>query len=198
MQNPEHITKPGQNAASPIREQRGAALFMLFLLAVSGLTASIVGYRVKSADIERKALLLSTYTALGGSFEGANTPGTSIYRDDLNEQQAVFVLTYEVNSRARTSGLYRFLETTQAPLVQKTVASLHTIEARESARSTEDAWAAFQEPSGSSAIIKNVNPKAARFARQYDRYLARDTEVKLFRYLKDHSATITPQAQKAL
>ena len=90
-------------------------------------------------------------------------------------------------------GLYRVLETTPTPVMQVAIKSLYTIDAKEAARSTEDAWTAFQEPVSSTADIKNMNPKAARFARQYDRYLARDAEVKLFRYLHDHPNSIQPQ-----
>jgi hypothetical protein len=176
---------------APLREQKAAVLFMLFLLVVSGLTATVVGYRVKSADIERKAKLLATYESLGGSFEKANTPGSTIVSSALHPDQAIFILAYEVNSRARTHGLYRVIETAPAPVMEQTIKSLYAIHATESAHTTEDAWRAFQEPVGPEGAIKNMNPKAARFARQYDRYLARDTEVKLFTFLRDHSAAIT-------
>lgn len=179
-----------QHSPSPIREQRGPALFMVFLLIISGLTASVVGYRVKSADIDRKAQLLSAYESLGGSFERANTPGQSITSEQLNADQRTFALAYEINSRARTHGLYRILETTPPETMPQAIQSLFVIDAREAARSAEDAWNAFQEPAVGGAVVRNMNPKAARFARQYDRYLARDTEVKLFRYLRDHSTTI--------
>jgi hypothetical protein len=175
---------------APLREQRAAVLFMLFLLIVSGLTATIVGYRVKSADIERKAKLLSVYESLGGTFEMANTPGTTLLSSSLNQDQATFISAYEVNSRARTHGLYRVLETSTAGVMDQAIKSLYAIQATESARSTEDAWKAFKEPVSSVASVKNMNPKAARFARQYDRYLARDAEVKLFTFLRDHSQSI--------
>jgi hypothetical protein len=76
--------------------------------------------------------------------------------------------------------------------MEQSIKSLFTIGATESAHSTEDAWHALQEPPapGSTAQVKNMNPSAARFARQYDRYLARDTEVKLFTYLRDHETEI--------
>jgi hypothetical protein len=35
-----------------------------------------------------------------------------------------------------------------------------------------------------------MNPTAARFAKQYDRYIARDTETKLYKYLVDHQGEI--------
>jgi hypothetical protein len=178
-------------AHAPLREQRTAVLFMLFLLVVSGLTATIVGYRVKSADIDRKAKLLAVYESFGGSFEMANTPGTTLLSSSLNPDQATFIAAYEVNSRARTHGLYRVIETSSASVMDQAIKSLYTIKATESAHSTEDAWKAFQEPVSSVSTVKNMNPKAARFARQYDRYLARDAEVKLFTFLRDHSQTIS-------
>lgn len=175
---------------APLLEQRGPIIFMLFLLLVSGITATVVGYRVKTADIDRKSQLLKTYEELGGSFERANSLGQSIRTNQMNPEQSTFTLVYEVNSRARTYGLYRVLETTTPEIMSMTVTALFAIGATESARSAEDARAALEEPVGSGALVKNINPKAARFARQYDRFLARDTEVKLFTYLRDHHQEI--------
>jgi hypothetical protein len=176
---------------SPLVEQRAPILFMIFLLVVAGVTATVVGYRVKSADLDRKAQLLKQYELLGGSSTQILALGNSVPVESLNPQQRTFILTYEVNSRARAYGLYRVLETTPADRMQKTVEGLYAIDATESAHSTEDALRAYQEPASSEAQQRNMNPKAARFARQYDRYLARDTEVKLFRYLRDHQSEIT-------
>jgi hypothetical protein len=178
------------SSRTPLHEQRASVLFMLFLLVVSGLTATIVGYRVKSADLDRKAQLLKTYERLGGSFTQALSLGSSVFLETLTPEQQTFALAYEVNSRARAHGLYRVLETTPSALMQKTIDSLYSIDATESAHSTEDAWRAYQEPVSAEPSVKNMNPKAARFARQYDRYLARDTEVKLFTYLRDHRQQI--------
>ena len=176
------------SSGAPLFEQKGPVIFMLFLLLVSGITASVVGYRVKSADIARKSELLKTYESLGGTFEKAHALGTSVASDTMSPELRNFVLAYEVNSRARAYGLYRVLETTPGSVMEKTIESLFSIGATESARSTEDAWRAFHEPVSLTGSTPNINPKAARFARQYDRYLARDTEVKLFSYLRDHRA----------
>jgi hypothetical protein len=180
---------PQLRRAAPIREQRAAVLFMLFLLIVSGVTASVVGYRVKSADLDRKAQLLGAYESFGGSFALAQELGTTRVSERLTPEQNIFIAGYEVNSRARRQGLYRVLETTTPEIMQKMIDSLYTIEATEAARSTEDAWRAYQNPavteSTEAGIKPNSNPKAIRFAKQYDRYLARDTEVKLFRYMRE-------------
>jgi hypothetical protein len=161
---------------------------MAFLLIVSAVTASVVGFRVKQADLDRKAEELAVYTRLGGSFEKANTPGFSLYQEGASLPRNTFLLAYEVNWRARTFGLYRVLETTPAPIMEETIKSLFAINATEAAHSTEDAWRAFQRPmpgTDDGSRRKNMNPEAARYARQYDRYLARDTEVKLFTYLRE-------------
>jgi hypothetical protein len=178
--------------SSPLVEQRASIIFMLFLLVVSAITATVVGFRVKSADIDRKAQLLATYTAFGGDFQKLTTLGSSLYSDQNSAERNTFILAYEINERARAYGLYRVLETTPPPLMNTYIQSLFTIGATESAHSTEDAWHALQEPPppGVPAPVKNMNPSAARFARQYDRYLARDTEVKLFTYLRDHQSQI--------
>lgn len=182
---------PSQSAT--LAEQKASVIFMAFLLIVSAVTASVVGFRVKQADLDRKAQLLEVYTKLGGNFEQANTLGFSLYQDGGQAERNTFALAYEVNWRARTFGLYRVLETTPAPIMEQIIKSLFAIDATEAAHSTEDAWRSFQQPmpgTEDGSRIKNMNPKASRYARQYDRYLARDTEVKLFSYLRDHSAAI--------
>ena len=163
---------------------------MIFLLVISGITASVVGYRVKSADIDRKAQLLRAYESLGGSFEKAHSLGNTIDAETLRPEQQTFIRAYEMNCRARAHGLYRVLETSTPADLDEMIASLFTIEATESARSSQDAWRAFQERVSAEPVVKNMNPKAARFARQYDRYLARDTEVKIFTYLRNHRSAI--------
>ena len=193
----EQRSQSGRSA--PIREQSAAVLFMLFLLIVSGVTASVVGYRVKSADLDRKAQLLKAYESFGGSFVLAQQLGTSRVSDNLTTEQNTFIAAYEVNLRARGQGLYRVLETTPPEMMPKIIESLYTIEATEAARSTEDAWRAYQNPpsteSAAAGIKPNSNPKAIRFAKQYDRFLARDTEVKLFRYLTSKGVT-TPSSNE--
>lgn len=188
---------PAQTAT--LAEQKASVIFMAFLLIVSGVTASVVGFRVKQADLDRKAQELQAYTQLGGSFEKANTLGFSLYQEGASAQRNSFALAYEVNWRARTFGLYRVLETTPPTIMEATIKSLYAIDATEAAHSTEDAWRAFQQPlpgTEDGSRLKNMNPKAARYARQYDRYLARDTEVKLFTYLRDHREAITQTAAR--
>lgn len=185
------------NHAQPttLAEQKASVIFMAFLLIVSAVTASVVGFRVKQADLTRKATELEVYTRLGGSFEKANTLGFSLFQEGAPAERNTFVLAYEVNWRARTFGLYRVLETTPTSLMEETIKSLFAINATEAAHSTEDAWSSFQKPmpgTEDGSRRKNVNPEAVRYAKQYDRYLARDTEVKLFAYLRDHRGTIAP------
>lgn len=174
---------------SPLKEQRTSILFMLFLLIISGVTASVVGYRVKSADLDRKAQLLKLYEGMGGSFEKAHALGTTLLSPDRPREQNVFIGAYEINCRVRGHGLYHVLETTRSENMPQLIEALYAIKAFEAARSTEDAWRAYQQPSNAlspeSTVKPNSNPKAIRFSKQYDRYLARDTEVKLFRYVRD-------------
>jgi hypothetical protein len=174
---------------APLREQRASVVFMLFLLIISGVTASIVGYRVKSADLDRKAQLLKIYESFGGSFQLAHSLGTTLVAPNRSNQQNTFIAAYEINCRARALGLYRVLETTPKEALSQIIQSLFTIEATEAAHSTEDAWRAYQEPQATRSdseknLRANTSSKAIRFAKQYDRSMARDTEVKLFRYAR--------------
>jgi hypothetical protein len=198
---------------SPIRENARAVAFLLGLLIVAGVTATIVGYRVKSADWERKAQLLTTYERLGGSFKTLMTPGVSLLAPQqggpqdgsqrvFTEPQRGFVAVYELNQRAREYGLINVLETTNKESLDRAVSTLSEIGASEAARTVSDARSALTEPvaadglpmavskgsSGSQSAPTTAAPraKAQRFAKQYGRPMARETEVKLYGYLSSH------------
>ncbi|MFN4895891.1 MAG: hypothetical protein ACK5HO_08890 [Pseudomonadota bacterium] len=186
--NTDRRTDSATGLRAPLREQRASVMFMLFLLIISGVTATVVGYRVKSADLDRKAQLLKLYESYGGSFEKAHALDTSLVAASRTPEQNTFLAAYEINCRSRARGLYRVLEATPPDVMQQMIQSLFAIEATEAARSTQDAWNAYRTPplsEGAAAGIRpNSNPKAIRFAKQYDRYIARDTEVKIFRYVQ--------------
>lgn len=176
---------PQTRSRKPIVEQRLSIVFMLFLLIVSGFTATVVGYRVKSADFNRKAELLKHYQTLGGSYQLAHQLGASVFKLDDPPENRRFVSIYQLNCRARAVGLYQVLETTNSEELNEALAGLYAIGATEGARSFEDAWREFKTTKREQSPVKEgVNPKALRFAKQYDRYLVRDTEVKLFRSLR--------------
>lgn len=160
---------------------------MISLLLISGGTATIVGYKVKSADRQRKQELQKAYQLLGGSYEKSLTLGQSVLRPDMNEEQRVFASTYELNERARKIGLYQVIETSSPVALDSAQEGLMTIDATEGGLSLRDALAAYRE---APTPPKTLNTVAARFAKQYDRSLARDTEAKLFKYLVDHRPQI--------
>ncbi len=178
----------------PLRDNWIAMTFMAALLIASGSTATVVGYKIKLADRDRKSQLLNAYSALGGSFEKSKSLGTTLYNQSLTSDQNIFATAYEVNERARTFGLYQVLETTPPQVLETALQGLWKINATESAKSSRDAWHALQE--GRAAKHTGVDPTAARFARQYDRHLARDTELKLFKFLVDNRVTIAPSQTK--
>lgn len=178
---------PIRESRSPLRDNWVAIVFMVALLFISGVTASVVGYKIKTADRQRKADLLGAYTQLGGSFESSLSPGQTALRPSMNEQQKVFVATYELNERARKIGLYRVLETTPAENLDIAQEGMMSMDAKEGGLTLKDSLVAFRDMPTNS---KSLNPTAERFARQYDRYLARDTEAKLYKYLVDNRAAI--------
>lgn len=172
---------------SPLHENWVAILFMVGLLVVSGGTATVVGYKVKSADRQRKTELLHAYESLGGSYDKSLALGQTILAPGLSDDQKLFVTTYELNERARKIGLYQVIETSKPEALDLAQQGLMTIDATEGAFSVRDAVVAFRE---APTPPKTLNPMAARFAKQYDRNLARDTEVKLFKYLSEHRSQI--------
>ena len=207
---------------------------MLFLLVVSGITATVVGYRVKSADIYRKNELLETYQALGGTFGDSLKLNRSLaLAERFNDKQRVFITAFETNVRTRLHGFPNVLEAIDPTLAPIAIQNLFEIKATEAAKSFRDAWEAYSadlvqaatamqetrilrsrtatgqierdipaegasnETSSTSTRSAEVrpplNPTALRYARQYDRYIVRDTELKLFKYLdKNRSAILNP------
>ena len=181
------MEQKAEMSESPIKQNWVAVVFMISLLVISGATATIVGYKVKSADRQRKAELLHAYETLGGSYEKSLALGQTILAPGFNDDQKLFVATYELNERARKIGLYQVIESSPPEALDLAQQGLMTIDASEGGLSLRDAVVAFRE---SPTPPKTLNPMAARFAKQYDRSLARDTEVKLFKYLTDHRSEI--------
>ena len=181
----------------PLQENWAAVVFMLALLFIAGVTASVAGYRIKLADKDRKDQLMRTYQALGGTNDILITPEQSANTAPVGSARYTFLAAYEVNVRARAYGLYRCLEAFKPADVEPTIKALDTIGANDPARVLENSWRAFQERPTHSATPSPVgplaNPTAARLAKKYDRYMARDVETKLFKYLADHRAEIIAQ-----
>jgi hypothetical protein len=180
---------------SPLKANWLALLFMASLLIISGATASVVGYKVKRADLDRKAQLLSAYERNGGSFEGLMTRTTTRVSENDSSTKSIFLATYEVNERARKIGLYSTLETLPPYVVTQAISGLELIDSKDSYFALKDTWQALQEAETAAATAGTqgaVNPKAIRLAKRYDRHHARDVEAKLFKFLVDHRAEIAP------
>jgi hypothetical protein len=168
---------------------------MMSLLIVSGATASVVGYKVKTADRDRKAQLLAAYERNGGSFEGLMTRTATRVPENDTSTRSVFLATYEINERARKMGLYSTLEPLPPYVVERALTGLEQIDSKDSYFALKETWEALLEDRKASTATESsnaVNPKAARLSKRYDRHHARDVEVKLFKFFVDHRAEIAP------
>jgi hypothetical protein len=172
---------------------------LVTLLVVSGLTASITGYRIKVADRERKNELRNAYAGLGGSREGLLTLSRTLAPSFETSPRNIFIASYEINERGRSIGLYTTLETAPPGFIQLAIQSLGAIDAKDAGLVVGNALKAYQEhkaslsPSGTDATPPAVDPKTSRLARRYDRYVAREVETKLFTFLREHKDEIAPQ-----
>jgi hypothetical protein len=174
--------------SSPLKENWSGVAFLLALLLAAGITATVVGYRVKKADWDRKAQLLATYEALGGSFEGLLTPSQTVLNLPLSPEQRTFAAIYEVNQRARDYGVLTVIDNSSRENVKFAITSLEEIGATEASRTFEDTLRALDEaPSGTD---RASNTEALRRARQYGRPMSRDTEAKLFKYLDQNRSKV--------
>jgi hypothetical protein len=166
---------------------------MLGLLLVSGITASVVGYKVKRADIDRKAQLLAAYELQGGSFAGVMTLSSTTATPNDYSLGNIYRATYELNERARKVGLYATLETTPAFAVELALLGLEKLGSTECLMVVREAWQIFQNERGQTAS-GGIIPSASRIAKRYDRAHARDVEVKLFKLLTENRAELSQKA----
>ena len=169
-------------------------VFMAFLLLMSAITATVAGYRIKTADKDRKAQLFSAYEQLGGTRERLVNIQQSMLSTASEGARTTFLAAYEINERTRAFGLYRTLEFSKPENVSKIVAALNQIGATDHAKIVRDAWDARQEDPATAHLQHPdegpVNPKSLRIAKQYTRSSARDVETKLFKFYVDHKPEV--------
>lgn len=181
---------PYLQTASPIMSRFRGMVALVALLIVAGVSASVVGYRVKSAEWERTRTLDAHYQSLknqGAGGVGALVRGTQQRGEAAAGKAALaardegFVLMYEVNEYARVSGLIPLLEVVPRERLLEAAEAFKEIGALDAAHIIQDALRALAEDS---------NPaRAHRIAKRYNRSTARDTAVKLFRSI---SSPTTP------
>jgi hypothetical protein len=165
------LATPQSQSPEIRRETIIGSLLLLGLLLVAGITASVVGFRIKSADMEKKSELQRTYLAAGGIPEqpllkkAADGPLPS-------NAATTFVLAYELNQHIRGFGLATLLKGLPKSAWPQIVSALRTIDAPDAAFLIEDALAAAESQS----------PDAATKARRYSSKVARYVESKIFRF----------------
>ena len=182
--------------SSPLRDNWKAMLFMTLLLLASGVTASVFGYRVKMATLDRRAQLYHAYESLGGTRQILIDPRTTLTAPTRSAAANTFIVTYETNERSRSLGLYIDMQASSPATTSSAIAALKEIGATDASLVVANSWAAFQEipstfnPENPTAVP--VNAKAARIAKKYDRYVARDVDAKLYKFLVENRAQIEP------
>lgn len=179
-----HQTAPYTKTASPIMSRFRGMVALVALLIAAGVSASVVGYRVKSADWERTRTLESHYRTLKNQgAQGATglvraeqrQGGVATGNSALAAREERFVLMYEVNEYARVSGLIPLLEAVPRARLHEAAEAFEEIGALDAAHIIRDAL---------TALAEDANPaRAHRIAKRYSRSTARDTAVKLFRHI---------------
>ena len=168
--------------------------FMTLLLLASGVTASVFGYRVKMATLDRRGQLYHAYESLGGTRQMLIDPRTTLTAATRSAAANTFLSAYETNERGRSLGLYIEMQASTPATTTGAIAALKEIGATDASLVVENSWSAFQElpstfnPDNPTAVP--VNAKAARLSKKYDRYVARDVDAKLYRFLVDHRSEI--------
>jgi hypothetical protein len=164
-----------------------AMLFLLFLLVVSGVTASVVGYKVKQADKDRRDSLTAAYQSTGGTPAILSDPALTAGRDELPSETRTFVTAYELNERVRAYGLFRTFEHTIPSRVPAIIDALKAIGATEAMNCARETWGLMtggQAPAEDTPLGISTNAEAIRVAGRYDRYIIRDTESHLYAFVR--------------
>lgn len=123
-------------------------------------------------------------------------PRTTLTGPTRSAATNTFLSVYETNERGRSLGLYIQMQASTPAAITAAIAALKEIGATDASLVVETSWGAFQElpstinPENPTAVP--VNAKAARLAKKYDRYVARDVDAKVYRFLVDHRSEIEP------
>jgi hypothetical protein len=156
---------------------------------VSAVTATIVGYKIKTADRQRDGELLAAYDALRPGPLVQETSESPVFSPSLSKEQQAFVSVFEINQAAMQRYLYSALEQMPPAEIEAAIEGSLIMGAKEASMTLREISEALKDKSGANGAM---NLTAARLAKRYDRSLARDTETKLYKYLTDNRALIAP------
>jgi len=191
MTSPSEPSPATARPSSALKDNMASIAFMATLLLVSAVTATVVGYKVKTADRQRDADLLAAYNSLRPAAVGAVAAESPVFSPSLPKEQQYFVSVYETNQAAMQRYLYSALEQMPPAEIEAAIEGALVMGAKDASMTLREVAEALKEKSGPSG---SMNLTAARLAKRYDRSLARDTETKLYKYLADNRARIAPAA----
>lgn len=163
------------------RESFAGFFGLVVLLLLSGITASVVGYKIKSADYQRKDTLQKTYLALGGIPEKPILATSDLNPSTLTDQQIV-ILAYEVNQHVRGFGLATLLKSVPNARWSSVEEALDRIEADDAAEILREAVTAYTTNPTVAPTDETLPSSVNKLARQYTSKVARGVEAKLFKY----------------
>ncbi len=175
--------------SSALKDNLASIAFMATLLLVSAVTATIVGYKIKTADRQRDGELLAAYDALRPAPLVQETSEPPVFSPTLSKEQQAFVSVFEINQAAMQRYLYSALEQMPPAEIEAAIEGSLIMGAKEASMTLREISEALKDKSGANGAM---NLTAARLAKRYDRSLARDTETKLYKYLTDNRALIAP------
>ncbi len=190
-----HVTSAPEPSIEPTRpssalkDNLASIAFMATLLLVSAVTATIVGYKIKTADRQRDGELLAAYDALRPAPLVQETSEPPVFSPTLSKEQQAFVSVFEINQAAMQRYLYSALEQMPPAEIEAAIEGSLIMGAKEASMTLREISEALKDKSGANGAM---NLTAARLAKRYDRSLARDTETKLYKYLTDNRALIAP------
>jgi hypothetical protein len=175
-------------------ESRLGFLFGIILLIVAGGTATLVGYKVKQAQIIRQAELKVMFHKLVGPPESITDSSQALtIISGESPPRRTFVAAYQLNEWVRTAGLYRALNELDRAAVPAAITALQSIGATEAFKTTQETWSllhgieAMVMPLSTDPLLTSPPQRARRIAKRYDRTFIRDVESKLYRFLHGNS-----------
>lgn len=173
------------------RESRIGFLFLIVLLLLAGVSASVVGYKVKTADIERKQSLQETYLAVGGVTDKPLIAGIPEGNAPLSDQQ-VLILVYEMNQHIRGFGLAKLLTSVPKERWKSVEDAYDRAGASEATVILRDALDSFYSSKEVSPADVNLPAEVNKKARLYSSRVARYVEANLFKFAVEKKLTKSP------
>ena len=170
----------GNIDATRKRENVLGHLFLLTLLVVSGLTASVVGYRLKMNDYRTDRFLRQKYQEVSapGTQPSLDNFASADFASGKESKTKTFLNAYTFNQLVRAYGLVEVLDKLPPEARTRAASSLKEVDALDTAGLIDEVSKILSDPNDAEA-----HKNAGRAARRYNTRMSRGVNWMIYKYL---------------